>query len=163
MKIKNRIYLHENLKTFRLVRGENQSIIGDLVGKKYTAVSSWENGLSSPSLEDTVKIADHFGVYVGDFIGKKFGQGEVVMISDPKFEGDLSGEVVGDILIPVDEKDFDFFSIQGRILKFGKHRENYKNGVYKEASIDPEMLINELALIYMRISEVSKSKMQGGQ
>ena len=63
-------FLTINLKYLRKKSNKSQSDIALHVKKRGTAVSSWENGLSEPSITDLKLISDLFGVYIGDLIGK---------------------------------------------------------------------------------------------
>jgi transcriptional regulator with XRE-family HTH domain len=62
------IFFSKNLAFLRKAKGVNQKIIGDLVGKKISAVSGWEIGQSQPSINDLVAIADYFNIPPGDLI-----------------------------------------------------------------------------------------------
>ncbi|MDP1810569.1 MAG: helix-turn-helix transcriptional regulator [Sediminibacterium sp.] len=62
-------YLKENLKYIRKKLGKSQAEIALYMGKRATAISSWENGLSEPSIDDIQKLTDLFGVSIGDIIG----------------------------------------------------------------------------------------------
>lgn len=62
-------YFALNLKFLRKKNGKSQAAIGVQLNKRSTAISSWENGLSEPSLDDLQKISDFFGVNIGDLIG----------------------------------------------------------------------------------------------
>jgi transcriptional regulator with XRE-family HTH domain len=63
------IYFKQNLKFLRKENNKSQADIGLQVNKRSTAISSWENGLSEPSLEDLQIVSDYFGIYIGDLIG----------------------------------------------------------------------------------------------
>jgi transcriptional regulator with XRE-family HTH domain len=65
------LFFGTNLKYLRLKRGATQSSTAFALGKRSTAVSSWEAGLSAPPLSELPKIADYFGVSMCDLIGIK--------------------------------------------------------------------------------------------
>jgi transcriptional regulator with XRE-family HTH domain len=64
----NNIFFPKNLSFLRRAKGLNQNTIGELVGKKLAAVSSWEKGASQPSINDLVKISEYFNITPGDMI-----------------------------------------------------------------------------------------------
>lgn len=50
------------LVSLRKEKGETQQQIADALSFSRTGYSSWEQGISQPSLEDLVKLCIHFGV-----------------------------------------------------------------------------------------------------
>jgi transcriptional regulator with XRE-family HTH domain len=62
-------HLPNNLKFLRKKTGKSQADIALQVKKRGTAISSWENGLSEPSINDLLIIADYLGVNAGELIG----------------------------------------------------------------------------------------------
>lgn len=58
-------YFSNNLRWLRKKHQKSQHEVADLVKKRSTAISSWENKLSEPSFDDLFKISDYFGVSVG--------------------------------------------------------------------------------------------------
>lgn len=66
-------YLPSNLRFLRILNGKSQSDIALQVKKKNTAISSWENGNSQPSLRDIEILSDFFGISTSDFVFKNLG------------------------------------------------------------------------------------------
>ena len=64
-------YLASNLKYLRKKIGKSQSGIAFEVDKRSTAISSWENGQSEPSIDDMLKLSGIFGVTLNELIGVK--------------------------------------------------------------------------------------------
>lgn len=94
------IYLKDNLKFLRKKNGESQASIASLVGKRTTAVSSWENGLSEPSLTDLGIISDYFGISIGEIIGQNMSIGNLISeTSESKKhkKGNLIGNPIGNL------------------------------------------------------------------
>lgn len=61
-------HLPSNLKKIRSYLGLTQADIALQLNKRNTAISSWENGLSSPSFKDIVKLSEIFGFPIADLI-----------------------------------------------------------------------------------------------
>src|ERR1035437_675574 len=55
-------YLGKNLKFLRKRFDKTQYDVASYVNKRSTAISSWENNLSNPSLDDVFKLSVFFGV-----------------------------------------------------------------------------------------------------
>lgn len=62
--MKKKIYqpFVDRLVLIRKENGETQQQIADKLSFSRTGYSSWEQGLSQPSLEDIVKLCAHFGI-----------------------------------------------------------------------------------------------------
>lgn len=69
----------DNIKALREMKGLSQSDVGRLVGKTRSAVSQWEHGVSSPSMETASKLADAFGVKLSEITD---GHTEFAFVSD---------------------------------------------------------------------------------
>lgn len=64
MKIKDRI------KQLRVELGLTQEQFANKIGFSRTAISAWEIGRNEPSNDDTIKLADYFGVSTDYLLGK---------------------------------------------------------------------------------------------
>lgn len=64
MKIKDRI------KQLRIELGFTQEQFANKIGFSRTAISAWEIGRNEPSNDDTIKLADFFGVSTDYLLGK---------------------------------------------------------------------------------------------
>lgn len=64
MRIKDRI------KTLRKELGLTQEEFAQKIGYTRTAISAWEIGRNEPSNDDTIKLADFFGVSTDFLLGK---------------------------------------------------------------------------------------------
>lgn len=52
----------ERLRYLRFKKGVKQKVLAKLLGVTPAAVSNWERGTDTPSVENIKKIADYFGV-----------------------------------------------------------------------------------------------------
>ena len=62
--------LQENLKTLRTQKGLSQEELADRLNVVRQTVSKWEKGLSVPDSEMLIRIAEVFGVSVGELLGE---------------------------------------------------------------------------------------------
>ena len=60
----------ERLKQLRKELGLTQEEFAEKIGYTRTAVSAWEIGRNEPSNNDTIKLADFFGVSIDYLLGK---------------------------------------------------------------------------------------------
>ena len=51
-----------NLKKLLKLKGANQQKLGNFVGVRQTSVSNWINGVSSPDVDNLLKIYQYFGL-----------------------------------------------------------------------------------------------------
>ena len=58
--------LGNNIKAQRKKRGLTQQAFADVLGVSFQAVSNWERGITPPDLENTLAIAEYFGVLMDD-------------------------------------------------------------------------------------------------
>lgn len=58
----------KNLRKLRRTEDITQKSLGELVGVKATAISSYENDESRPSLETIVRLADIFNISLDELI-----------------------------------------------------------------------------------------------
>lgn len=63
-------YFSSNIKYLRKVHRLTQQQLGDIFGKDFTTISTWELGKRSPILADAISIANYFNVSVSDLIEK---------------------------------------------------------------------------------------------
>lgn len=56
------------LKAARVNRGLTQKELGDLLGKSYVTISKWENGITSPRLDEFQDLCKALGAEVDDII-----------------------------------------------------------------------------------------------
>jgi len=148
--IKNKNYLPKNLKYLRLRSGKSQAHIASYLGKRSTAISSWEAGLSTPSIADMIHLSDFYGIYVGDLIGKDIAKG----VFDESFrvikKGEVSGEVSGEVLADVEdiEERWKEFVIKNKLgkeyLKYfdktDKKKSNLNSSIAKKLEDDISQL-----------------------
>lgn len=66
----------QNLKWLRKNNHKSQNDIALVVGKRSTAISSWEHNLSEPSIDDLFKVSDYFGIRIGDLLDRPLDDGE---------------------------------------------------------------------------------------
>ncbi len=62
--------IKEKIIYYRKQNGYTQAKLGKLVGKSTTAVASWEQGASLPSINTLFDLASVFGVKVSDLMPK---------------------------------------------------------------------------------------------
>lgn len=62
--------LSVNLRRLRADSGLSQNAMAEAIGCTQSALSMWENGTRSPSVDAVVKIADHFDVSVDHLLGR---------------------------------------------------------------------------------------------
>ncbi len=60
--------IKENIKKLRLEHNLSQEELSKIAGVSDRTVSSWENGTRTPRMGPLQRIADHFGIKVGDII-----------------------------------------------------------------------------------------------
>lgn len=58
-----------NIKPLREQRGMTQEELANQLGVKYPAVSKWERGMSYPSMNTVIKMADLFQVSMDVVLG----------------------------------------------------------------------------------------------
>ncbi len=63
--------LNDNIKRLRQARGISQEELALRLGVVRQTVSKWEKGISVPDAEMLMKLADYFGVSVGELLGTK--------------------------------------------------------------------------------------------
>lgn len=66
---KNR-FSRERLKLVRQSRGMNHEDFGQAIGRTGRSVRNWEDGKTSPTMQDLEAIADAFQIDLGFFITK---------------------------------------------------------------------------------------------
>ena len=63
-----------NLKHIRSEKGLTREELGKLMGKDYSTIGKWENGVRTPIMEDVLKLAEVLNVEVSDLIKKNYGK-----------------------------------------------------------------------------------------
>jgi len=63
-------YLASNIRFLRTSKQMKQIDLAKVLGKRDTAIANYENGLRTPSIEDTNAIADYFHVSVDRLINE---------------------------------------------------------------------------------------------
>ena len=61
-------YIGNRIRTLRLERGMTQSEFASLMCISFQAVSNWERGITSPDLDNVVRIAELFGITVDELL-----------------------------------------------------------------------------------------------
>ena len=61
-------YIGNRIRTLRLERGLTQSEFASLMCISFQAVSNWERGITSPDLDNVVRIAELFGITVDELL-----------------------------------------------------------------------------------------------
>lgn len=61
-------YFHQNARVLRSITGKNQAEMGASIGFGRSSWGNYETGVSQPSLEDTFRIAQYFGITVGQLL-----------------------------------------------------------------------------------------------
>lgn len=64
-------YIGNRIKALRLEKGLTQSEFSDLLCISFQAVSNWERGITSPDLDNIVRIAELFGTTVDELLRPK--------------------------------------------------------------------------------------------
>ncbi len=59
----------KNIAAYRTDAGETQGDLGSILGVTDKAISKWESAQTEPNLDAVVKIAEHYGVTVGELLG----------------------------------------------------------------------------------------------
>jgi transcriptional regulator with XRE-family HTH domain len=71
-------YFASNLKKLLKVKGANQKQLAEFVGVKQTSISNWINEISSPAVNDLLKIYQYLGIEsLDDFLLKDIETGNV--------------------------------------------------------------------------------------
>lgn len=98
-------HLKKNLKHLRTKSGKTQTGLASELGKSYTAIGNWEQGLAEPSVELLVKISRIYGIPIDDLILKDLQKGDLMAEKGGKIEvpknrqkGDLKGDLMGDLI-----------------------------------------------------------------
>lgn len=134
MKFKDRlVQLRKELKL-------TQTDFAEKIGFSRTAISAWEIGRNEPSNEDTIKIADFFGVSVDYIIGKSNNRNEksssaVVLVY---------GTIPAGIPMEMIENILDTEEIDANMLKGGKEYFGLK---IKGNSMYPDYLDNDTIIL----------------
>ena len=61
-------YIGNRIRALRLERGMTQSEFASLMCISFQAVSNWERGITSPDLDNVVRIAELFGITVDELL-----------------------------------------------------------------------------------------------
>lgn len=61
-------YIGNRIRTLRLERGMTQSEFASLMCISFQAVSNWERGITSPDLDNVVRVAELFGITVDELL-----------------------------------------------------------------------------------------------
>lgn len=114
MKFKDRlVQLRKELKL-------TQTDFAEKIGFSRTAISAWEIGRNEPSNEDTIKIADFFGVSVDYIIGKSNNRNEksssAVVLVYGTIPAGIPMEMIEDI---IDTEEIDASMLKGGKEYFG--------------------------------------------
>ena len=64
-------FIGNRIRALRLERGLTQSEFADLLCISFQAVSNWERGITSPDLDNIVRIAELFGTTVDELLRPK--------------------------------------------------------------------------------------------
>lgn len=64
-------YFKDNLKMLRTEAGLGQVPLAQKLGVGKTSISTWENGLSEPTMSMLIKIADFFEVSIDYLVGRE--------------------------------------------------------------------------------------------
>ncbi len=68
----NNLYIFcKNLKDLRTQYGYTQKYVAEKIGIKYQSYQAYEAGISLPTLENFIKLADLFDVSLDYLIGRK--------------------------------------------------------------------------------------------
>ena len=75
-------------KNIRALRKENNMSQDELAAKlnkkSYTTIQKWESGVSEPSVSDTMRIAELFGVTMAELVGEDMTSDSYYIDSDAK-------------------------------------------------------------------------------
>ena len=74
--------LHENIKRLRQANGLSQEELAARLHVVRQTISKWEKGLSVPDADLLIRLAEVFGVPVGDLLGER--------VEPPAAEGDVA-------------------------------------------------------------------------
>ena len=66
--------LNHNLRVLRKHQGLSQTALAEVLGIKRSRLNAWENGLSEPSIQHILLIADHFRVNVDRLLRQDLSQ-----------------------------------------------------------------------------------------
>jgi transcriptional regulator with XRE-family HTH domain len=95
-----RNYFSTNLKKLLKIKGANQQQLAIFVGVKQTSISNWINGISSPCLNDLLKIYQYIGIEsLDNLILKNLETGEVKL--DSRLDNNIAS--LDDLLAAKDE------------------------------------------------------------
>ena len=61
----------KNIRSLRKSKNMTLEELGEVLGKKKSTLSNWENGHRTPKLSELPAIADYFGVSVGQLIDEE--------------------------------------------------------------------------------------------
>jgi len=86
------ITVAKNLETFRKERGWTQETLAEKVGVSRQAVSSWEQGTSSPDTDNLIILARLYGVKVDDLLFPEGEQDDFKQRREAFFEVDAGHE-----------------------------------------------------------------------
>lgn len=64
------MYFPNNINYLRKGKGLSQKELGDFIGKTKAAISSYENGESTPTFENLLKLSEIFSVSLDDLVFK---------------------------------------------------------------------------------------------
>ena len=60
----------KNLRALRVMAGETQTELGEIIGVSKTAITNYEQGTRAPDLEALKEMAAHYGVSVDYLLGR---------------------------------------------------------------------------------------------
>lgn len=81
-------HIKENIKYLRKQRGETQAQLADTINIGRTRYANYEQGVSSPGVEEIILLSNHFGITIDDLLKKnlkKLGDIREYLNAKPNF------------------------------------------------------------------------------
>lgn len=106
-------HFSENLRFLRNKNNETQEDISGIVNKERSLIGHWESGNREPTVEDIIKLSNHFHVAMHDLIEKdlriesennNFSELDQVLFSKAKELSDEDKKVILNVIESINKK-----------------------------------------------------------
>lgn len=144
------LYIGENLKKQRKLRGLTQEQLADILGVSFQSVSKWERGEAYPDIELLPTIAEYFGITTDELMGMKEirDNSEADKILEIARENSIKGDIEENLKIledavkrfPNNFRLLAEYASNLRFVNWDKESESYRQNNLKAITIAERIL-----------------------